>query len=96
VSPDGVDAGRTFLSRLTAIKRPLCMLINRRTSEAHNGETEGQLMPEEMRARLNGRLAMDIIPEKSDAKYEAHNIIETKLTPIKLWQRIQIYKNMIM
>jgi len=66
------------------------MLINGRTSEAHDSETEGQLMLEEMRARLNGRLAMDSIPEKSGAKYEAHYIIETKLTPIKLWQRIQI------
>jgi len=66
------------------------MLTNRRTSEAHNSETEGQLMLEEMRARLNGRLAMDIIPEKSGAKFEAPYITETKLTPIKLWQRTRI------
>ena len=43
-----------------------------------------------MRARLNERVAMDITPQKSGAKYEAHYIIETTLTPIKLWQRIQI------
>jgi hypothetical protein len=47
-------------------------------------------MLEEMRARLNGRLAMDIIPEKSGAKFEAPYITETKLTPIKLWQRTRI------
>jgi hypothetical protein len=28
--------------------------------------------------------------KKNGAKYEAYYIVETKLTPIKLWQRIQI------
>jgi len=85
-----VDAGNTFLSRLTERKKLLCMLINRRTSEAHNSETEGHLMLDKVRARLNGRVAMTIIPEKSSAMYEVHYIIETKLTPTKIWQRIQI------
>jgi hypothetical protein len=60
------------------------MLINRRTSEAHNSEIEGQLMLDKMRARLNGRVAMDIIPEKSCAKYEAHYVIERKLNSNKI------------
>jgi hypothetical protein len=47
-------------------------------------------MLDEMRSRLNGRVAMDITPQKSGANYEAHYINETTLKPIKLWQRIQI------
>jgi hypothetical protein len=66
------------------------MLINRRTSEALHSGTERHLMLDKMWARLNGRMAEDITPQRSGAKYEAHYIIETKLTPIKLWQRIQI------
>ena len=51
-----MDAGNTFLSRFTERKMMLRMLINRRTNKAHNSETEGQLMLEKMRARLNGRV----------------------------------------
>lgn len=91
-----MDAGNTFLSRLTERKRLLRLFINRRNNEAHNSKTEGQLMPDKMRARLNGRVAVDIIPENSGAKYGARCIIKTTLTPIKLWRGIQIEKNMIM
>jgi len=88
VSPEGVDAGKTFSARLTNRKSLLRMLINRRTSEAQNSENEGQLMLDKMRARLNGRVATVIIAVKSGAKYETHYIVEKKLTPIKLLQRI--------
>jgi len=65
VSPDG---GKTFLSRLTERKNLLHILINRRTSEAHNSKTEGQLMLDKIRARLNGRLAMILFQRKVKVK----------------------------
>jgi hypothetical protein len=44
----------------------LLMLINRRTNEEHNSETEGQFMLQKMRARLNGRVKSKGIPRQAD------------------------------
>jgi hypothetical protein len=41
------------------------MLISRRISVVQNSKTEVQLMLDKMRARQNGTVAMEIIPEKS-------------------------------